>query len=274
MPSWDKAARDALVFLSASQGMAESRLEAVRTPCTPEKMFYALGYAWVQLFDEQPKEGSLLCLLSQWALEGDWGKSTWCRNIGNFKSREGDGRDWCMYECDERLDPATAQKYVEGAQPRADASGKPNAAYRFLNEDGSPKANKDGTVTVYFWPDHPVTRFRAYSTLQDGAHDYVESLFNRFSKAWPAIIAGDPDQFVHQLKVQGYFTADEATYTKTVHSLFNSFKGKKFSMADLPIMSEAHADQIMGLVALTMSNSIRDTEPAGPPTDEDPEKNV
>lgn len=243
--------------------MTESRLAAVRTPCTPEKMFYALGYAWVQLFDNQPKEGSLLCMLSQWAIETGWGKSCWDWNIGNFKARDGDGRDWCMYECDERFEPTLAQRYIANAQPRADGSGLPNAAWK--------SNNKDGTVTVYFWPDHPVTRFRAYSTIQDGAHDYVESLFNRFTKAWPAIIAGDPDQFIHQLRVQKYFTGDEETYRKTVHSLFNTFKGKKFDIHDLPILSEAHKDQIEGLVALTLSNSYqeyRDTEPAAPPESE------
>jgi hypothetical protein len=205
----------------------------------------------------------LCCLLSQWALEGDWGKSTWCWNIGNFKSSEGDGRDWTYYKCDERFDPATAQKYIAGAQPRADGSGLTNVAFE--------SNNADGTVSVYFWPDHPVSRFRAYKSIQAGAIDYVSSLYNRFTKAWPAIIAGDPDQFVHQLKVQRYFTADEASYTKTVHSLFNTFHGKKFDMSDLPILSDDHKDQIMGLVALTLANSLRDTDPA--PSDE-PEKNV
>jgi hypothetical protein len=217
-------------------------------------MFYALGYAWVQLFENQPKEGSLLCMLSQWVLETGWGKSCWCWNIGNFKSRAGDGRDWCMYECDERFDPATAQKYIDGAQPRADGSGLPNAAWK--------SDNKDDTVTVYFWPDHQVTRFRAYKTVQDGAHDYVESLFNRFTKAWPAILAGDPDQFVHQLKVQKYFTGNEESYRKTTSSLFRSFKGKKFDMNNLPIFSEAYTEQVMDLVALTIADSLRDTDPA------------
>jgi hypothetical protein len=227
--------------------MAE-RLPDVTTGCTPEQMFYALGNAWVQLFDEQPQSPSLCCLLSQWALETGWGKSCHCWNIGNFKSSEGDGRDFTYYKCDERLQPAVAQHYLDGATPRSDGQG-PNVAVE--------AHNADGTITLWFWPDHPVSRFRAYKTLQDGAKDYVESLFNRFSKAWPAIKQGDPTNFIHQLKVQGYFTADEATYTKTTVSLFKTFSHIPFDQSKLPIISDEHAAEIQGLIALTIDTSIR-----------------
>lgn len=232
--------------------MSVKRLPAIRTPSTPETMFYALGYAWVQLFDTQPKSSSLCCLLSQWALETAWGKSCWCWNIGNFKSRDGDLRNYTYYECDERFDdPKVAQKYIDGAGVRIDGSGLPNAAFKSVN--------KDGTTTVYFWPDHPVSRFRAYETLQDGAVDYVNSLFNRFYKAWPAVLKGDPVEFVHQLKVQKYFTADEATYTKTTQSLHKTFSKIPFDMNKLPILSDAHAEEIQGLIALTLSETVRGT---------------
>lgn len=239
------------------------RLPAVQTTCTPEQMFYALGNAWVQLFDDQPSSPSLCCLLSQWALETGWGKSCWCWNIGNFKSSDGDGRDYTYYKCDERLDPATAQKYLAHAGVRSDDPSQPNVALRSNNSDKS--------VTLWFWPDHPVSRFRAYKTLAEGAKDYVESLFNRFNKAWPAIVQGDPTNFIHQLKVQGYFTADEATYTKTTNSLFKTFSKIPFDREKLPILSDDHAAEIQGLIALTLDTSLRGgyDEPTDP---EDPSK--
>lgn len=238
------------------------RLAAEQTSCTPEQMFYALGNAWVQLFDEQPKSPSLCCLLSQWALETGWGKSCWCWNIGNFKSYDGDNRNYTYYKCDERFDKATAARYLANAGIRADGSGLPNVAHE--------SDNSDNTVSLWFWPDHPVSRFRAYKTIQEGSKDYVESLFNRFSKAWPAILHGDPTNFIHQLKVQGYFTADEATYTKTTVSLFKTFSKIPWDPDKLPILSDAHIAEIQGLIALTLDQSLRGDDK----TDDEPEKNV
>jgi hypothetical protein len=75
----------------------------------------------------------------------------------------------------------------------------------------------------WFDPDHPQTRFRAFATLDDGALDYLTTLHQRFEKSWPSVLAGDPAAFVHALRLQNYFTANEATYTKTAVSLFDEF---------------------------------------------------
>lgn len=69
------------------------------------------------------------------------------------------------------------------------------------------------------WPDPAKDPFRAYSTLEDGAADYLELLKHRFSSAWPSVLAGDPKGFVHALKLAHYFTGDEATYTRNVVAL-------------------------------------------------------
>jgi hypothetical protein len=76
---------------------------------------------------------------------------------------------------------------------------------------------------VWFEPDHPGCCFRAFATLDDGALDYLNTLHDRFKPAWPAVVAGDPQSFVHLLKINRYFTADEAQYTNSVVSLFNEF---------------------------------------------------
>jgi hypothetical protein len=214
-------------------------------------------------------------------LETGWGKSCWDWNIGNFRSRDGDGRDWCLYECDERITPAQANAYMAKVGTRLDGSGLPDAKIT--------SRNKDGTVTVYFWPDNPMCRFRAFRTMESGVLDYLTSLNKRFYKAWPSVIAGDPDQFVHQLKIQRYFTADEETYRKGVHALFNQLMRRNFEMKEFePIVldtEKASADEVTkpdlvikpdddgiddqyrerveGLVALTLSESLHrdDDEP-------------
>jgi hypothetical protein len=76
---------------------------------------------------------------------------------------------------------------------------------------------------VWFEPDHPACCFRAFASLDDGALDYLNTLHDRFKPAWPAVVAGDPQSFVHLLKINRYFTADEAQYTRSVVSLFNEF---------------------------------------------------
>jgi hypothetical protein len=64
-----------------------------------------------------------------------------------------------------------------------------------------------------------VDRFRAYRTAEEGATDYVHLLRARFPEALEAARQGDPVGFVRALKSRGYFTGDEAAYTRSVASL-------------------------------------------------------
>ena len=61
--------------------------------------------------------------------------------------------------------------------------------------------------------------FRAYQTKEEGAKDYVHLLHTRFGDALSAAERGDSHAFVHSLKTHGYFTGNEATYTRLVDSL-------------------------------------------------------
>jgi hypothetical protein len=58
--------------------------------------------------------------------------------------------------------------------------------------------------------------FRAYRTAEEGARDYVSLLKSRFPGALAAAQTGDPAATVHALKQAGYFTGDEAAYTRSV----------------------------------------------------------
>lgn len=61
--------------------------------------------------------------------------------------------------------------------------------------------------------------FRAYQSKEEGAKDYVHLLHTRFNDALGAADRGDSHAFVHALKTHGYFTGNEATYTRLVDSL-------------------------------------------------------
>jgi hypothetical protein len=147
---------------------------------------YSLREAWKKLYGEYPSLNSLALLWSQWALETGRGKSIWNYNFGNIKV-SGD-EDYTMYRCNEVI------------------NGK----------------------VEWFDPPHKQTWFRSYGSAIDGAYDYIKFLSqkSRYKAAWQAIIKGDPAIFSHELKVAGYYTAEEEGYTHNVVSLTTEFKSK------------------------------------------------
>lgn len=69
-------------------------------------------------------------------------------------------------------------------------------------------------------------RFRAYSTAEEGATDYVRLLANRYGEAVGAARDGDPARFVQELKRGGYFTGNEAAYQSSVTRLTNEIQNE------------------------------------------------
>lgn len=84
---------------------------------------------------------------------------------------------------------------------------------------------KGGVPVAEFYkgePWHPQTRFRAYANHFDGMDQYVTFIATgRYKVAWAKLLFGDAVGFVHELKLAGYFTADEALYLKGVRGLYN-----------------------------------------------------
>jgi hypothetical protein len=60
--------------------------------------------------------------------------------------------------------------------------------------------------------------FRAYSSLDEGALDYVTMMVHRFGGAMQVAATGDLDGFAHALKQAGYYTAPEASYATALKS--------------------------------------------------------
>lgn len=154
------------------------------TPISEFEAGCALHEAWYKIYDEYPTINSLALLWAQCALETGRWKSIHNFNWGNIK-RSGN-EDYCMYRCNEII---------------------------------------NGNLE-WFDPPHPQTFFRAYLTVTEGAYDYVKFLSQklRYKTAWAAVIIGDPVAFSHSLKIAGYYTADEAQYTKGIVSLTREFE--------------------------------------------------
>ncbi len=160
-------------------------LTAIKTKVTHQDMLFSLGYAWVQLFNEQPSLESLKLILSHGALETGNFQSMWCYNIGNIKSYDGDGRNYCFYTCNELVSLQQAKAMVASA----DKDGGPAkiTSYR-----------PDGKCWIYFYASNKYCRFRAFETLNQGCIDHLSFLKFRYKPAtgiWKAIEEGNVSKF-------------------------------------------------------------------------------
>ena len=124
---------------------------------------------------------SALVILAQSAFETGRWRSCWNWNLGNVKRWRGDGFDFYQIRCSE---------IVNGRE-------------------------------VFYDPPDPTTSFRSFPSLAAGLGSYLGTLEHRFAPAWPAVRAGDAVAFSHALKLAGYYTADEAVYTRGLVALFS-----------------------------------------------------
>ena len=63
--------------------------------------------------------------------------------------------------------------------------------------------------------------FRAYTSAEAGAKDYISLLQRKYGAALEAAKAEQPERFAQELKVAGYYTGDPALYAKGVTQLAN-----------------------------------------------------
>lgn len=217
-----------------------SELPDKKTPVTKEQVIEALWKAWQGFFGSTPKKESIWVLASQWALETGWGRSMHNFNLGNVKSRVGDGFDYQYYACNEILSKSEAVRLNDADPEHA----------KILN------TRADGTCIIWFYPPHPGCRFRAFNTLLEGATDYITLLVKRFDKAWPAVSSGDPAQFSHLIRQQDYYTADEAPYTAQLTSIYRSFAKLVFDYGSLPMMTEQEKTELDGVLAKSTADLV------------------
>jgi hypothetical protein len=168
----------------------------------------------------------------------------WGFNIGNVKSTEGDGKDYQFYACNEILSLASAQKYAKQSPDTAKITS----------------VRDDGKAIIWFYPKHSGCRFRAFKTLDDGAFDYLKLLARRFDKAWPEIIEGDVKGYAHQLRVQNYYTADEASYTHTLEGCVKIAAKAPVDYSVLPFLGEGEKNRLKGIVANSIQNLLFENE--------------
>jgi hypothetical protein len=163
------------------------RVQTVQTNFAVKDLIRSLSIAWFNLYGVPPKKSQLAVLYGQWALETGVGTFCWNFNLGNFKAVDIPGQIVEYAALVGTWEIINGQKVVLS-----------------VNDPGS-------------W-------FRSFRSLDSGVQAYVSFLRNqRYKIAWGAVEAGDPAQFVHLLKQQGYFTASEADYLRAVQYHYNVF---------------------------------------------------
>lgn len=79
-------------------------------------------------------------------------------------------------------------------------------------------------------------KYRAYPSLKDGVQDYLKFISGKkYSNAWKFILNPDPIAFSKALKSSGYYTANEAAYTKTLSKLYEQYSKSHLDKVPAPL---------------------------------------
>jgi len=175
-----------------------NKVERVQTHVSEPQMAQAMIEAWAQLFGGRPTKEQIAILMAQNTLETGARKSMWNYNVGNITT-DGKGK-WDYWEGLDWL--------YESLPP---------------DQTGIPQRRKK-TIKL---------KYRAYPNLIEGTKDYLRVISSgRYSKAWQNILNPNVEEYSKALKQMGYYTADEAPYTKGLQSVFNRFiKSKSYETA-------------------------------------------
>lgn len=180
------------------------------TPYTFDEAAEAMKAALRAELGADPSRECLALALAKCALEtGRW-RSIHQHNWGNIKAGESYVGQYCCFELNEVLGGKVVWFSPRG---RLDKKGGKVVAEPFNDPPG-----------------HPQTRMRANVNRFDGAHRYVDFMVRgaggRFAVAFGFMCAGNAVGMCHEMKLRGYYTADEGQYTAGVVSIQKEFVGK------------------------------------------------
>ncbi len=176
-----------------------------RTTPTAAQVVSALLFAW----PDQLTNNGARTLAAQFMAETGNGRYCFNWNLGNVKSGATDQHMYLanVWECDTQA----------GADAKvARSSGQARIA---TADEIKTHGWKCPNAVVVFSPPHFQCRFRAYSSLADGAQHWVGN-HKRIAATNPdfltALNAGDVTAVAHALKVARYYTAAETDYARAM----------------------------------------------------------
>lgn len=190
--------------------MPELVVPVKRTAVTMADYVRSVVRSWSAVGTGVPLEKSIAVLWAQYMIETG-GAACWNYNLGNVKHVQGDGHNYQMLGgVWEGVIPVLAAQLIAAGQAVADTN------------PSHIKAVGENKKSVIFQPPNPATWFRAFATLDQGMAEQLQILAKRFSKAWPAVLAGDYASFASLLHAQGYFTASADAYAAGMKAPFNA----------------------------------------------------
>ena len=107
--------------------------------------------------------------------------------------------------------------------------------------------------------------FRAYSSLSEGANDYINVLRGRFPQAFGLAVAGNVDGFAHALKQAHYYTADEGQYARGLRAAVGMPTSPNVAAAPVEavptgLATSAELSRVLDVIASTAAR-IADPDP-------------
>lgn len=180
--------------------MTPEELPDLLTPVTIKDLWNALLLTWEQL-GVDPTVRSVNLKLAHIHLETGL-KSCHNYNLGNVKSRQGDGHCWQYFTCGEELkiDAVRIGKTL-GDIRVVSTYTKFNSTYQ----------------SVKIYPKHPWCRFAAFRSLEEGVVGQYQYLKQPKRKnVLSALMTGDPKIYNNALFSAGYYTASTSRYEQTL----------------------------------------------------------
>lgn len=119
-----------------------------------------------------------------------------------------------------------------------------NGSFNYFDDLTTSEQIKPGT-----WEKRNL-KYRAYPSLQAGAYDYLKFLSGKkYAGAWAHIMNPNPVAFSKALKQIGYYTANEADYTKQLKSVYDKkMKNKTTDKPNNVINFPNSGDQLLNTV--------------------------
>lgn len=192
--------------------MTPRELEAKRIPITLGDLWNESLLQWETLGVNPTRDAVSLYLAHVIAETGL--EHCWNYNIGNKKSKIGDGQHWQFFACGEEL---TANQ-LEMAR----ALGKDLVTF-------VSKYARNG-ITYYscrIKPRHPWCRFQAFESLAGGVRAQLAYLKNpKHDNVLAALQTGDPAAYNRELLVDKYYTASPAAYLSLLQRCLIDVKRK------------------------------------------------
>lgn len=191
--------------------MTPRELPAKKTPITLYELWNESMLQWEEM--AVPVRAAIELYLAHVMAETGL-EHCWDFNIGNKKSKVGDGQHWQFFACGEEL---TANQ-LEIAR----SFGKDLVTV-------VSKYARDGKeyYSCRIKPKHPYCRFQAFESLADGVRAQLSYLRNpTHDNVLAALQTGDPAAYNRELVVDKYYTASPARYLSSLQRCLIDVKRK------------------------------------------------